>query len=143
MSSFWACFKSIFSIHTETGNIWTHLLGFVLFLFLEILTVLRPNMYFTAPLQEKVVWGIFFVGAVLCLGFSWLVHTVYCHSEKVSWTFSKLYCSGIAPLLTRSFIPCLCYSFYCSLQPRLIYPSVVCVLSIFAIIVTTGLVCHS
>uniref|UniRef100_A0A8C9E6K7 Adiponectin receptor 1 n=1 Tax=Phocoena sinus TaxID=42100 RepID=A0A8C9E6K7_PHOSS len=27
MPSFWACFKSIFLIHTETGNFWTHLLA--------------------------------------------------------------------------------------------------------------------
>lgn len=27
LNSFWECFKSIFSIHSETGNIWTHLLG--------------------------------------------------------------------------------------------------------------------
>ncbi len=27
MNSFRACFKSIFKVHTETGNIWTHLLG--------------------------------------------------------------------------------------------------------------------
>ncbi|NWU07942.1 PAQR1 protein, partial [Cephalopterus ornatus] len=89
MPSFRACFRSIFRIHTETGNIWTHLLGFVLFLCLGILTMLRPNMYFMAPLQEKVVFGMFFLGAVLCLSFSWLFHTVYCHSEKVSRTFSK------------------------------------------------------
>lgn len=27
LHSFWACFKSMFRIHTETGNIWTHLIG--------------------------------------------------------------------------------------------------------------------
>lgn len=27
MPSFRACFGSIFRLHTETGNIWTHLLG--------------------------------------------------------------------------------------------------------------------
>ena len=27
LNSFYMCFKSIFRIHTETGNIWTHLLG--------------------------------------------------------------------------------------------------------------------
>src|SRR6218665_796627 len=27
MNSFWKCFKSVFRVHTETGNIWTHLLG--------------------------------------------------------------------------------------------------------------------
>ncbi|XP_060034598.1 adiponectin receptor protein 1 isoform X2 [Erinaceus europaeus] len=165
MPSFRACFKSIFRIHTETGNIWTHLLGFVLFLFLGILTMLRPNMYFMAPLQEKVVFGMFFLGAVLCLSFSWLFHTVYCHSEKVSRTFSKwhpvtgihflpasyypvwnwgargllsktkLDYSGIALLIMGSFVPWLYYSFYCSPQPRLIYLSIVCILGISAIIV--------
>ncbi|CAH2221570.1 adiponectin receptor 1 [Pelobates cultripes] len=135
MPSFKACFRSIFRIHTETGNIWTHLLGFVLFLFLGVLTMLRPNMYFMAPLQEKVVFGMFFLGAVLCLSFSWLFHTVYCHSEKVSRTFSKLDYSGIALLIMGSFVPWLYYSFYCSPQPRLIYLSIVCVLGITAIVV--------
>ncbi|EPQ16106.1 Adiponectin receptor protein 1 [Myotis brandtii] len=133
MPSFRACFRGIFRIHTENGNIWTHLLGFVLFLFLGILTMLRPNMYFMAPLQEKVVFGMFFLGAVLCLRLSWLFHTVYCHSEKVSRTFSKPDYSGIALLIMGSFVPWLYYSFYCSPQPRLIDLSIICVLGISAI----------
>ena len=32
LPSFRACFKSIFRIHTETANIWTHLLGCVAFI---------------------------------------------------------------------------------------------------------------
>ncbi|KAM9523293.1 adiponectin receptor protein 1-like isoform 1-T2 [Salvelinus alpinus] len=135
MPSFRACFGSIFRIHTETGNIWTHLLGLILFIGLGTYTILRPNMYFMAPLQEKVVFGMFFLGAVLCLSFSWLFHTVYCHSEKVSRTFSKLDYSGIALLIMGSFVPWLYYSFYCSPQPRLIYLTIVCVLGIAAIIV--------
>lgn len=63
------------------------------------------------------------------------LHTVYCHSEKVSRTFSKLDYSGIALLIMGSFVPWLYYSFYCSPQPRLIYLSIVCVLGISAIIV--------
>uniref|UniRef100_A0A671LEK7 Adiponectin receptor 1 n=1 Tax=Sinocyclocheilus anshuiensis TaxID=1608454 RepID=A0A671LEK7_9TELE len=135
MPSFRTCFGSIFRIHTETGNIWTHLLGLILFLCLGALTMLRPNVSFMAPVQEKVVFGVFFLGAVLCLCFSWLFHTVYCHSEKVSRTFSKLDYSGIALLIMGSFVPWLYYSFYCSPQPRLIYLSVVCVLGVAAIIV--------
>ncbi|KAK1339667.1 hypothetical protein QTO34_018221 [Cnephaeus nilssonii] len=135
MPSFRACFRSIFRIHTETGNIWIHLLGFVLFLCLGILTMLRPNMYFMDPLQEKVVLGMFFLSTLLCLGFSWLFHTVYCHSEKVSQTFSKLDYSGIAILIMGSFVSWLYYSFYCSPQSRLIYLSIICVLGISAIIV--------
>ncbi|MBW03274.1 Adiponectin receptor protein 1, partial [Eschrichtius robustus] len=63
MPSFRACFKSIFRMHTETGNFWTHLLAFVPFHLLGILTMLRPNMYFMARLQEKVVFAMFFLGA--------------------------------------------------------------------------------
>lgn len=32
LPSFRACFRSIFRIHTETANIWTHLLGCVAFI---------------------------------------------------------------------------------------------------------------
>ena len=34
MYSFRGCVKSMFRLHTETWNIWTHLLGFVFFLIL-------------------------------------------------------------------------------------------------------------
>ncbi|XP_068950426.1 adiponectin receptor protein 2 isoform X1 [Petaurus breviceps papuanus] len=136
MPSFRACFKSIFRIHTETGNIWTHLLGCVFFLCLGIFYMFRPNISFVAPLQEKVVFGLFFLGAILCLSFSWLFHTVYCHSESVSRIFSKLDYSGIALLIMGSFVPWLYYSFYCNPQPCFIYLIVICVLGIAAIIVS-------
>ncbi|KAB0390668.1 hypothetical protein E2I00_018828, partial [Balaenoptera physalus] len=136
MPSFRACFKSIFRIHTETGNIWTHLLGCVFFLCLGIFYMFRPNISFVAPLQEKVVFGLFFLGAILCLSFSWLFHTVYCHSEGVSRVFSKLDYSGIALLIMGSFVPWLYYSFYCNPQPCFIYLIVICGLGIAAIIVS-------
>ncbi|XP_069041082.1 uncharacterized protein [Lepisosteus oculatus] len=136
MPSFRACFRSIFRLHTETGNIWTHLIGFFFFLILGIGYMFSPNINFVAPVQEKVVFGVFFLGAVLCLCFSWLFHTVYCHSEKVSRTFSKLDYSGIALLIMGSFVPWLYYSFYCSPQPRLIYLVIICVLGITAIVVS-------
>ena len=30
--SFIECFKSVFSVHNETGNIWTHMLGAIAFI---------------------------------------------------------------------------------------------------------------
>jgi hypothetical protein len=41
LPSFRECFKSIFRIHTETGNIWTHLLGVVAFFGLAMYFRLR------------------------------------------------------------------------------------------------------
>ncbi|RVE56771.1 hypothetical protein OJAV_G00224430 [Oryzias javanicus] len=136
MPSFRACFKSIFRIHTETGNIWTHLLGCLFFLCLGLMYMFRPNMSFVAPVQEKVVIGVFFLGAILCLSFSWLFHTVYCHSEGVSKVFSKLDYSGIAFLIMGSFVPWLYYSFYCTPQSCYIYLMIVCVLGMAAIFVS-------
>uniref|UniRef100_A0A8C6X731 Adiponectin receptor 2 n=1 Tax=Naja naja TaxID=35670 RepID=A0A8C6X731_NAJNA len=109
---------------------------FLFFLVLGIGYMFSPNMKYVAPIQERVVFGMFFLGAILCLCFSWLFHTVYCHSEKVSRTFSKLDYSGIALLTMGSFVPWLYYSFYCSPQPQLIYLIIICVLGITAIMVS-------
>ncbi|RXN25727.1 adiponectin receptor 2 [Labeo rohita] len=110
--------------------------GCLFFLCLGIVYMFRPNMSFVAPFQEKIVIGAFFLGAILCLSFSWLFHTVYCHSEGVSRVFSKLDYSGIAFLIMGSFVPWLYYSFYCSPQPCFIYLIVVCILGVAAITVS-------
>lgn len=45
-NSFCACFKSIFKIHTETGNIWTHLLGMFMY------------VYILAKCLDSILYGI-------------------------------------------------------------------------------------
>lgn len=180
LPSFYACFKSIFRIHTETGNIWTHLLGTLLFIgailsytkcidvhLLHILlsifcefwlsiSLIKVFFFFftgcvafigiaifflTQPpieiqLEEKLVFGTFFAGAITCLGMSFAFHTVHCHSECVGKLFSKLDYCGIAMLIMGSFVPWLYYGFYCDYQPKLIYLSVVVVLGITSIVVS-------
>jgi adiponectin receptor len=80
-----ACFQSVFRIHTETVNIWTHMLGAISFIIIAV--------YFIADieikLQEKFVFGAFFAGAIICLTCSALFHTFYCHSPGVSKYFNK------------------------------------------------------
>lgn len=139
MPSFRSCFKSIFKIHSETGNIWTHLIGFVAFICVMLYMFLRPitnTNPFPKDWQEKLVFGAFFAGAILCLGFSWLFHTVYCHSVTVSKVFSRLDYSGIAMLIMGSFVPPLYYGFYCSRVLKIVYMSVICSLGIMCIIVS-------
>ena len=92
MPSFGSCFKSIFKIHTETGNIWTHLIGFVAFVCITLYMFLRPvtsSSPFPRDWQEKLVFGSFFACGILCLGFSWIFHTVHCHSKMVSKVFRR------------------------------------------------------
>lgn len=134
LPSFGACFKSIFRIHTETGNIWTHLLGCVAFIAVASYFLTRPSI--EIQIQEKIIFGAFFAGAIVCLGFSFAFHTLSCHSEVVGKLFSKLDYCGIALLIMGSFVPWLYYGFYCHYQHKVIYLSVVCVLGILSIIVS-------
>ncbi|GAA57070.1 ADIPOR-like receptor CG5315 [Clonorchis sinensis] len=135
LPSFRECFRSIFRLHTETGNIWTHLIGFVCFLILSITFLLRPGIHLNW--QEKLVVQIFFLSAILALGFSWLFHTVYCHSERVGRLFNKLDYVGIAVLVFGSSIPWLHYSFYCHVPFKVIYMSAVFILGSVCVVVCT------
>lgn len=86
--------------------------------------------------EEKLVFGIFFAGAIICLGMSFAYHTVHCHSECVGKLFSKLDYCGIAMLIMGSFVPWLYYGFYCDYQPKVIYLSVVMALGVSSIVVS-------
>lgn len=134
LPSFRACFRSIFRIHTETANIWTHLLGCVAFIAIAIYFLMRPSM--EIEIQEKIVFGAFFAGAIICLGFSFMFHTLNCHSQFVGKLFSKLDYCGIALLIMGSFVPWLYYGFYCHFRPKVVYLSVVCALGVTSIMVS-------
>ena len=52
------CFKSIFRIHTETGNIWTHMIGFFAFLVVTIVFYVKPfcdNCRYAAKTSNSVI----------------------------------------------------------------------------------------
>jgi len=131
--SFKACLASIFRIHTETGNIWTHLLGVILFLGICVYYLCLPATQFINVWQEKVVFFLFFLGAVLCLLCSTLFHTLGCHSERVHKIFGKLDYSGIALMIMGSFVPWVYYSFYCDSEPKVVYMTSICVLGVATI----------
>ncbi|XP_052781129.1 adiponectin receptor protein-like [Mya arenaria] len=133
-NSFLACFKSIFRVHTETGNIWTHLLGMIAFIGITSYFVTRPS--FEIQWQEKAVFSAFFVGAIVCLGFSWVFHTVFNHSQGVGKLFNKLDYCGIAILTMGSFVPWLHYGFYCKLGVKIIYMALTFGLGTLCIIVS-------
>ncbi|GFY51055.1 adiponectin receptor protein [Trichonephila inaurata madagascariensis] len=134
LPTFSECFRSMFRIHTETGNIWTHFLGCISFIGIAFYVLTRPSNQI--QWREKVVFAIFFAGVITCLGMSFVFHTVYCRSEKISKLFSKLDYCGIAFLIIGSFVPWLYYGFYCSFQPKLIYTILVIVLGTATVIVS-------
>ncbi|CAH8515371.1 unnamed protein product [Schistosoma curassoni] len=134
LNNVWACLKSIFRIHTETGNIWTHLIGCFSFTVILIFVLSQPSSLL--QWQDKLVYSVFIVGAVCCLGFSCLFHTISCHSEHVAKIMNKLDYTGIAVLTIGSFVPYLYYSFYCVFWAKVFYLALIGVLGIAAIIIS-------
>ncbi|CAD5227276.1 unnamed protein product [Bursaphelenchus xylophilus] len=134
LPSFTSCFKSIFQLHTETGNIWTHLYGCVAFIGVAAYFLTRPNDMINW--RDKLVFSNFFAGAIFCLGLSFSFHTVQCHSQGVGKLFSKLDYSGITMLIVGSFVPWIYYSFYCRTIPKVIYIGMIVILGTAALVVS-------
>lgn len=97
-NSYAKCFESLFYLHNETGNVYSHLLGFLGFLVLAFVT----NFYFlkgsTASWSDIIVIYIFIVAAMLCLGCSSFFHLVCCHSHEVFILRSSLNDQGVKGL---------------------------------------------
>ncbi|OAD59204.1 hypothetical protein WN48_09470 [Eufriesea mexicana] len=117
LPSFYACFKRCMA-----------------FIGMAIFFITQPPI--EIQLEEKLVFGTFFAGAIICLGMSFAFHTVHCHSECVGKLFSKLDYCGIAMLIMGSFVPWLYYGFYCDYQPKLIYLSLVVILGVTSIVLS-------
>jgi len=69
------CVYSILRIHNETGNIWTHILGFFFVLAIGIYWYPRSASYEIATTTDKLVTAVFFVSALECLLCSTIWHT--------------------------------------------------------------------
>ncbi|KAL3120530.1 hypothetical protein niasHT_007822 [Heterodera trifolii] len=134
LPSFGSCFKSIFSLHTETGNILTHMYGAIAFIGIFIWFLVQAEDVVSWP--DKLIFSSFFVGAILCMGMSFAFHTVQCHSEDIGRLFSKLDYAGISLLIIGSFVPWLYYAFFCRVLPMTIYISMIFLLGIAALVVS-------
>lgn len=140
-----ACLRSIFRIHTETVNIWTHLLGALLFLYFAIFYFVRGDYGHVTengatlanstgsevvPIGDKMVFLVFFSASITCMTLSWLFHTMCCHSSEMSLFCVKLDYCGIAILIVGSFVPWLYFGFYCSFLTKFLYVSAVVILGL-------------
>ncbi len=145
MFSFRGCFKSMFRMHNETWNIWTHLLGFLFFVILvtgvyifgDYITGLFEDVTISElPWGEQAMLSLFFGGAIMCLLCSTLFHTLSNHSQDVGLMFCRLDYSGIAFLITGSSVPAYYYGFYCTSLAQIIHISVIVILCVVCIAVS-------
>ena len=114
-------YKSVFMLHNETMNVWTHalgssafviVLGYVIFwlAFLSPVTVAIPAENNDIPLWPLVIHAI---GAILQMGLSAYFHLFHCVCEHSFHTLQKLDFAGIALMLAGSVTPPYYYGFIC------------------------------
>jgi channel protein (hemolysin III family) len=125
-NSYRGSFASLGYLHNESVNIWSHLLGALLFLYtgLFFYQEVAPR-YESANESDLLVFSCFFGGAVACLGMSATYHALSNHSPSVSRWGNKLDYSGIVLLIVGSYVPALYYGLFC--HPKLITVYLACV----------------
>ncbi|KAI7859989.1 hemolysin-III related-domain-containing protein [Circinella umbellata] len=112
------CLRSIFMLHNETLNIWSHLIGFIFFSFLSVSVF---NHHFPeAPTSDRAIFATFCIAALKCLFCSSIYHTFICH-HKIKGFAATLDYIGIAFLIAASVLVTEYYGFYCSPIPRTRY----------------------
>lgn len=114
----YACsLRSLFYLHNESVNIWSHLVGALAAAAAYLYCAIRPR-YASASPADLAVFACFFGGAVVCLGMSATFHALLDHSEEVARWGNKLDYTGIVALIVGSYVPALYYAFRC--QPLLL-----------------------
>lgn len=127
---------SIFQLHNETFNIWSHLVPSILCFFGAAYYTTIPSTSFNDPFMEKSIFVVFMVCATVMLTCSWFFHAYYQHSYGVFCWTSKLDYTGIAFMIVGSFIPWVYYAFYCQQTLQLIYTLSIISLGLICVLVS-------
>merc|ERR1712130_11990 len=128
--------QSLFDFHNESLNVWTHLLGSLLFSILMITSL--TTWLAEGDTLDKTVFLIFVLSAQILLFLSSFFHLFYCMSKcpsEYSW-FARLDYIGIAVLVSGSYYSPVYYIFSCEPLVMLFYNMGITVLGIMAIAVT-------
>ena len=135
--SFWKSLGSLKHVHNEVVNIYSHLLGAVLFATLPTYVYVRVrNRHATIQIGDIFGFAAFFFGLTLCLSLSASFHIISNHSEEVAAYWNQLDYLGIVILIWTSTIPSVYYGFSCNPTLQRVYWGVVSVLAIACVLAT-------
>lgn len=114
--------KTMFTLHNETGNIWTHLLGAAYFAVLGVRLCgdLMQAEQHHAPFEVSVVLALV-VASDFCLVSSFVYHLCKCASHGVCQCTYKLDLSGIVVLIGASYFCGIALGFRCTPTVRLLW----------------------
>jgi len=110
------CIASLFRLHNQSVNIWTHLLAFFMYFGLSIHTLLSAM-----PRTHKYVFLVLTTTSQYGFLSSTVYHTFLCHSEKFCTSALRFDYSGLSAIIVGTFYPPLFYAFYCFPFERNLY----------------------
>ncbi|KAI8144150.1 hemolysin-III related-domain-containing protein [Fennellomyces sp. T-0311] len=125
--NYFSCVKSIFSIHNETMNIWSHMFGLIATLFCFIHFLFWQDKWSSISGTADMFVSIFFICCMVCMSCSCTYHIFACHSEKTSVACNCVDYVGIAFLITGSWCLILHYFFYCEPGYQVLYSTAIIV----------------
>ncbi|XP_069025435.1 progestin and adipoQ receptor family member 3a isoform X1 [Embiotoca jacksoni] len=116
------CIKSLFILSNETVNIWSHLLGFLLFFCLGVYNMAAVLPAVGASGEDYVIYSIGLFCFQLCMLCSVGFHLFCCHrSEKTSRRWMALDYAGVSIGILGCYVPGVFYTFYCHNYWRQVY----------------------
>ncbi|XP_076875305.1 progestin and adipoQ receptor family member 3b isoform X2 [Brachyhypopomus gauderio] len=120
------CLKSMFVLSNETVNIWTHLLGFMLFFLLGVNDMSTVLPAAGASREDYVIYSIGLFCFQVCMLCSVGYHLFCCHcSETTSRRWLGLDYAGISVGILGCYVPGVFYAFYCNSVGHLLNSTVV------------------
>ncbi|ORX61145.1 HlyIII-domain-containing protein [Piromyces finnis] len=123
--SYKACYKSLLYLHNETGNIYSHIIGAILFTSFYGFTAYKyiPSFNDLDSLQIlSIIMSV--IGGFICMFFSYHFHMFSSHSLKVNRNWLTCDFIGIVSLIYTTGLPLSYYSFYCLPDFRVKYMAV-------------------
>jgi len=121
-SSLLEAFTSLFRVHNETMNIWSHLIGFVC-AFVAVVNFLVELYNYDKETYsvERLLIGSYIICASICLLSSTIFHWFQCVSPTASDHLLRIDLTGIALLIGSSYFPGTFLGFYCTPTLQTIY----------------------
>uniref|UniRef100_A0A7S0MC97 Uncharacterized protein n=1 Tax=Cryptomonas curvata TaxID=233186 RepID=A0A7S0MC97_9CRYP len=128
-TTFRECLLTLFQCHNETGNIWTHLIGLVLFASLFV----RDFVLSDQDWHHRLVTGAYLTASMLCMGSSAAFHLLGPVSRRAYDAALRCDVTGIAAVIAASFFVGLHYGYWCHPELGRIYLAIVGVLSLIGL----------
>jgi adiponectin receptor len=144
------CLRSLFHVHNETGNVWTHLLGAIAFVALMARSALDVRAVFAAvetgralSFVDCAVLFSFYGCAAACLAFSSVYHLYGCHDEATHHFLYRFDLLGICLLVWGSYVSGLYVGFRCFPEFQLAYISLITVMVLASIVINNVPACQT